>query len=46
MRLAVGIAFEQTLKKVKEKNDVMKEQWRVKRPSRRKRLPMTHVGLE
>ena len=46
MRLAVGTAFEQTLKKLREKNDVMNEQWRVNSPVKRNKLPMTHVGRE
>ena len=46
MRLAVGIDLAQTLKKVRENNDVMKEQWRVNRPVRRNKLPITQVGRE
>jgi hypothetical protein len=45
-RLAVGIALAITLKKVTEKKDKIPEQWRVNRPVRRNKLPMTQVGRE
>ena len=46
MRLATGIDLAVTLKKAREKNEVMNEQWRVNKPTRRNKFPSTQVGRE